>query len=315
MPRTNLKLVSPSPPAPALGKLEAALENAKTQLAQAEAVLRDVERRWVPTWTPADPNDPAREEHRQAFDARERAYGEVRRAEQAIKDHHIAAGRAAGESERRERLADAIEAARKADAALASARKALERAEEMADRAEHAIAAGAAAVAKAKETHARQAERAARSGKQPVESGALREARALEQKAMDELEAARAAATRIEATIPDLEDDAKKATETVSAAIGNLLAIQVPQLLERARRQQRELGTIRALLRQLKSANLIDADTKLIADFFYEPPFPHERNNSGTPPAKHPDVGAWDAAIEALARDANAPLPTLTDAI
>jgi hypothetical protein len=137
----------------------------------------------------------------------------------------------------------------------------------------------------------------------------VREARATETAAGDQLEAAQAALHRLEAKTDDLESDHRDAEVRIAAAANRVLALQFGAAMDRAKALQAELGAVRAVLHFLSRSDRLDpVDKKAAADFFAAAPFPHEY---GTQPAPHPIATEWDACFRALICDAATPLPAV----
>ena len=302
MTKSNLKLVAPQP---TLDELLAAETSA-------EQTVRDAETAFAQRDTPSalatpKPNDRTTIAWNEAFYALEQARRGLGAARVAVADHRRAGLHAAGESDRRASLSAAIAAASKAAAAVETARARAVRAADFRDHAEQAHAAAVAAVAAAREESARLAEDAVISGASPAGAGTLRKARERETEAADALDAASAASAKIEATIPDLEREARQAAGVVTAAIDFLLTMPIGRLVDEAARLQEELGARRAVLHHLRGA-ADDHDRSRIAEYLKHEFLPFGPNDT---PRDHPAMEPWRAARAALTRNANAPLPAV----
>ena len=118
----------------------------------------------------------------------------------------------------------ALEAKAKAAAAVESRRQAIERARDLVAAAEAALEATRIGVAEARERHADQIAEAAAGGSAPATPGAVRLARAAEQSALDDLDAARGALERLASGFPELEELHAIAANAVIAAANAVIA-------------------------------------------------------------------------------------------
>ena len=107
---------------------------------------------------------------------------------------------------------------------LKSRRQAIGRARDLVAAAEAALEATRIGVAEARERHAEQIAEAAAGGSAPATPGAVRLARAAEQSALDDLDAARGALERLASGFPELEELHAIAANAVIAAANAVIA-------------------------------------------------------------------------------------------
>jgi hypothetical protein len=139
----------------------------------------------------------------------------------------------------------------------------------------------------------------------------LRAARAQKLEAGDDLEMANKAVAIAEAQLQrcelsDRRGEIVAAGAKVAALAGEVAASAIPRLLEEAKAMQLELEGRRQVLlvlNQFATVTQDDAISEYIADVI----FPYGLD--GSLAEDHPAAASWLAAIEALVRDAGAPLP------
>lgn len=160
-------------------------------------------------------------------------------------------------------LAEAIEGQCRAEANAAGHDQAVGRARDLVGDAEAALERARSGVAKAKTRHAENIASAAASGAPPSRQGAVREARAHERDAEDDLEAARDALAQIEAGRADVGDAAAVAAADVVAKVNEVVSAEAEHLLA-------EMGAARsrclALAQAIAALTLGDDDLPKIDD-------------------------------------------------
>ena len=118
----------------------------------------------------------------------------------------------------------ALEAKAKAARAVDARRAAIERARGLVAAAEAAVEAARAGVTLARERHADDIAKAAAAGTAPASPGTVRQARAAEQAALDDLDAARGALERLASGLPELEEAHALAANAVIAKANAVVA-------------------------------------------------------------------------------------------
>jgi len=219
----------------------------------------------------------------------------------------------------RSELAAAIASAWKKTCAVSAARDALERAQAGAAIAVDDAAVAVAAIASARE---RDAEAVAagirtRSGAAP---SATRKARQKAELAEDEAEIARVAVGKLEFDLAAAEEKAAAAKLRVDSAVNAVLAIEAAPLIERLETIKSEIPALQASLHFVRSRGMIDHGTYAVespelAEPLKEilpriaPALEHGVLFNLLAAKQHPAFARWQAAVNALAGDPDAPLP------
>lgn len=224
-------------------------------------------------------------------------------------------------SPERQQLADAIAEVTKAERDLHEAQATVERARKIVSDATDQVEKAEAETRKAQQGRARGLAAAASQGTAPVQDRALRNARADEQDARDQLEAAQSALAEVEGGLTDAKAELERARQGVRAAADDVLrAAPIPALLAEAQKVQAELIERRLALRYLLGKELVrKPQTEPVWDFLNEnlmPGAPAIRGIGGGFGSMenrawdhHPRVQAWANAREALLSDPDADLP------
>lgn len=200
----------------------------------------------------------------------------------------------------------AVEAA--AASALRATSAAVVRARSMVDQASAEVEAATDAVAKAREAQTLRMVHAATNGEEVVAPDrSVREARARELNAADDLVAARAALAACEATAA--ETQAALDRSPVTAAAAAVAARVLGKMVEEADAMQAELTARRCCLMYLCGEVRGEA-SKLAADFMARPPFGRFGFENPDAWKSHPAVDRWRETLDKLTRDPDAPLPT-----
>jgi hypothetical protein len=217
----------------------------------------------------------------------------------------------------RAELAAAIEAATVAERAAASARNAATRAGEMVEQAQQQLEAASAAVTSARELQADRLADAAKTGNAPAPDRSMREARAREVDATDELDAARAALATCETGARRDEDAHQRANRAVGAAADAVIRSSgtIGRLLKETAALQVQLGEKRRTLLFLFHGSLVSEEDWCNVNSFLAPPnFPAISQKLGFSTSLNADwphaPPSWRAAREALLRDPDAALPS-----
>ena len=212
----------------------------------------------------------------------------------------------------RAELAAAIAEVQKAEAAAQKFRAAVARAENAVADAEEVHRDATKAVTTATEAHARTFEAALEQGHPVGRDSTVRDARRRADDAADELATARTAAAGLKAKLNTAESTIRETRAAVQEGAQNVALVALPMLLAEAEGLRAELEGKRQilwLLERMRSARAVNprGERSDVADFLASPIFPCEQN--GREPEEHPAAAPWLEAIEALARDAGAPLP------
>jgi hypothetical protein len=209
----------------------------------------------------------------------------------------------------RAELRRAVTDAQEARAAVDRQRVSIERGTELVAEAVANLAAASAAVNTARETHAQHIASAITGGGSPTTTGLIPAARAHERDAEDELEALKSALSSLQAGLADMESDAAVAGRAVDAALAQALMPVARDLLVRTRDHYLKfMATDEALHAVTAVFNHWDGGTEIA----------QQANRAGSlTDADARTLGAtkqqWKAALEALKRDADAPLPPIED--
>ena len=222
-------------------------------------------------------------------------------------------------------LAEAIERSTDAERIAIAAREAVTRASEMVKAATAQLDDATADVATARERQATNMAAAAKSGAASSPDKSMREARAQEIDASDELDAARAALAACEAALIEPEKTHTNAQQYVESCADAVMATGVAALLVEAEAIQRELGVKRAVLQFLRKDCIepyCPASEIINWDEVNAGGVPRSKKNEAPAVSKfldapvfsfydttHPAIEPWRAARDALMRDASAPLP------
>jgi hypothetical protein len=141
----------------------------------------------------------------------------------------------------------------------------------------------------------------------------LRAARAAKIEAADEVEMAKKAVeiaerhlSSSEQKLSDMRTEIAAAREGVAALAGQVAASAIPRLLEEAKAMQLELDGRRQVLLVLSEFGTVAQDDA-ISEFLNDLIFPYGLD--GSLPSEHPAAAPWLATLEALASEADAPLP------
>lgn len=222
--------------------------------------------------------------------------------------------------QKRERLAEAQAAIKRAEAKEEQARAAVGRAREQVSRARDNLGRAKEAVAAARTEQQRRLVDAAKSGEAITADTTMRELRAAELEAQDQLDAAVAALATVEGSAGDPEQ-ATEAARQLDLYVGSVLWTRAAPLLERAEALQAELIKVRVGLRYLLhtckpgEASLrepADELVRAVRDFLrptLELPGTYGSVSYGVDWDHHPAIDPWRQAREALAKDAEAELP------
>jgi hypothetical protein len=219
----------------------------------------------------------------------------------------------------RDELRAAIAAAAAAEGAAETARGAVSRAGDMIGKAQARLEVATADVVRARDLQAKRMAQAAASGASMSPDLSMREARARQTDASDELEAAGGALSACEAASAEWErEQLDHARKRVAAAADEVIKAASPaRLLKEAEAMQADLVARRVALRYLLREGLIgDHDRETVHRFLVANHLP------GAPPItgflgsvehqnwnEHPAAEAWRQAREALMRDPDAQLP------
>jgi hypothetical protein len=214
--------------------------------------------------------------------------------------------------ERRAELAAAIDEIKKVDVAVGKLRAAVARAASAVADAEEIHGDAAKAVTAATEAHARTFEAALEQGHPVGRDSSVRDARRKADEAADELASARTAAAGLKGKLSDAEQTLREAHGAVRVCAQNVALVELPKLLAEAQSLRAELEAQRQvlwLLNLIIHRRVIDGTgwQSDVDDFLASPVLPFEHN--GGEPEEHPAAAPWLEAIEALTRDAAAPLP------
>jgi len=207
-------------------------------------------------------------------------------------------------------LAQGIAAAAEARDAVQQQRAAIEKTRIAVREAERAVKAAEAGIQTARENHAAALADAAASDAAPPASG-MRAARQAVEDAQDEVEAVKEALVQLKQNLPSFESTAREADIAVDEKISALLAVQVQQLLNKAREIASQLSPLRNALVAFLKDHPSGADVlafnrgrKPLADMEAEVrTFFHNLN------AVDERHDPWGAAREILRADPNAILP------
>ena len=150
----------------------------------------------------------------------------------------------------REALATKQQEAKEARQRADNLRAAVERARGVVRRLEQAVTAADKSITKAREEHAAAIASAATSDTAPPASG-VRAARQAKADLEDELEAAKAALTKLKADLPAWEEVARKADIETEAAVNAVLVPHVQAVLEMVMNLHRQLVPLRLVLASL----------------------------------------------------------------
>jgi hypothetical protein len=206
-------------------------------------------------------------------------------------------------------LAEAIRERDVAERAAAIARFAVEGAVALVEKAEGLPSAAKGELASAREGQAARLRQAAGGGAPPTAAAALvREARAAETDAADDVEAARSALAACREAAAGAEDDAARAQRRVEAAVAPVLAAEVDRLLAAVEAASAELEGKRAVLSFLASTLPPGAPQRLRISLVMPPP-PPPGSAFGGDISGHPALSAWRAARDALLVDPSVALP------
>jgi hypothetical protein len=210
------------------------------------------------------------------------------------------------EADRRSALAAAIESLDRSGNAGTKLRDAVTRANTAVAAAEMVHAEAVKAVADAVDAQAKTFEAAIEQGFPPARDSAVQDARRLVDAAADELATARTAAAALKAKLTSADDGRTAARSAVWESVRNVIAAEVPHLLEAVGAMQIELDGKRQVL-MLLSDHVPPAVQNTIADFLEAAIAPF--GYTGAQPQEHPTAAPWLAAIAALSENAGAPLP------
>lgn len=215
-------------------------------------------------------------------------------------------------SPQRARLAAAIGRRTASEEAVAAARAARARGAAMVEEAEEQHAAAEAAVSSAVAAMSEQMAAAARGGVAPA--GGTRAARATLAEAEDRLTAARSALEVLRGALTQAEEELRRATSAVHSAAGAVLGGVAARLTAEIERDQLALVRQRNVLRMLVRRHLVAADAAPAAAALLRrpsllPTLEEAHRDDESAWARAGGVAEWEAALAALQRDADAPLP------
>jgi hypothetical protein len=202
----------------------------------------------------------------------------------------------------RAELRRAIAAVAEARAEVAAIRDAVERAEylAMAGRAKLDVARKAIVTAKARDAEELAAALVRGAGSTPVQM--VQRARAEETAAVDALEASRAAITKLEANLKRVEYEVERADKGVRDAVAAIMA----PFAEKMRAEARDLRS-KYLMRMYVIGAMVESRLDGVAPVLFD--IREEEHRQFCAAVLRP----WVDAIEALMRDADAPLPAIKD--
>lgn len=304
MPKKALKAIEP--PADELDAALTAASAADKQLADAEIAfnakypgdhrLLDLRQDWEPEKIAFS------EDRGNLITLRKEAYA----ARRAVELAQARADRAP-ENVRRSELATAIEAVKTTEETVTKLRAAVARADGAVAEAEKIQREAAATVVAATEAHAKTFEAAIEQGHPPGRDNTLVDARRQADAAADDLATARTAAGALRTRLKNAVDDLTDARTAVGMAVGFVVNVNLPRLLEDARALQLELEGKRVILDELRKHATPEREAE-IEDYLSDIVFPYGRDGEST--EDHPAAAPWLAAIQALHDDADAPLPS-----
>lgn len=223
--------------------------------------------------------------------------------------------------QKRERLAEAQAAIKRSQAKEEQARAVVDRAREQVSRARDNLGRAREAVEAARTEQQRRLVEAAKSGQAITPDTTMRELRAAELEAQDQLDAAVAALATVEASGGDPERETVAQRAQLDKMVGGVLWTQASALLEKAEALQADLIKARVELRYLLhtckpgEASLrepADELVRAVRDFLrptLELPGTYGSVSYGVDWDHHPATNPWRKAREALAKDAEAELP------
>jgi hypothetical protein len=201
---------------------------------------------------------------------------------------------------------------RRAVAGCASARAAIDRQREAIERAREHVAeaagdhaAAVTALNAAQRDHAERIATAITGGASPTATGLIRAARAHERDAEDELAAARAALTKLEADLADFEAGTAAAGKAVDAALAEMMEPIAWRLVEEVRERRRRFLALQAALCSLGS--LFVSWSELRKQIDRTAMF----GDADDVRVSRAAAKEWQAALAALRLDADAEVPAI----
>lgn len=206
-------------------------------------------------------------------------------------------------SPEREELAALIVKANDARLAEEAARVAVDRAHGMVDAAEERLSVAAEMVASARASTSTRIASTAQSGALWEPDRSLRDARAREVDAADNLEATRAAMASVEAALGEATYQYERSKTKALDAAKLILSGAAERLIELLKRQQAEAGATRAALGFIY-ANLAwpTAESQRVLSALNAEPYPGSEKD-------HPSYSVWRDALAKLTQDADTQLP------
>jgi hypothetical protein len=229
-------------------------------------------------------------------------------------------------SAEREKLASAIAEAQETQRAADGVRHAIARAADMVSKARTRLEAAQAAVASAKEQQAYRLAAAAASGTPAALASTMKQARADEVDAQDEIDAAEAALAQLKAQLAGAEEASQLAAHRRIAAVDAVMRVVAANFFADTEQVVEELLARRAVLRFLREPDPLHQPLNFYVARERDEPFAEMRNQiqrhllnsvgrlrddgNGEDWRGHEKLKPWSSAREALFSDADTPLPT-----
>lgn len=303
----KLKLVPPSPVDDldtAIAAATAAAERSRTASAElakkypGDQRLFEVKAEWEPD--------------RIAFFEARQAVAMLRRDVQ-VADRAVDAARArvaatVTEREKRATLAAAIEAAAKAAQSVENVRASVDRARTALTAAETKLSEASIAEETARKAKAGRVLEAIEADREIETDTSLRQARDAKIEVSDDISFARDALTAVETKLRNAEEAFRNSGDKILICAKAVTASAIPRLLYEAQEMQLDLEAKRQVLSLLGDHDDSGAGYgEAVNDYLASPAFPFE--HAGENAEDHPAVAPWLEIVDALACDADAPLP------
>ena len=260
---------------------------------------------------PRDPNAPTQPRRVEFLKERENVAAlqwQAQEADRAVDVLRARVAAAVTEQEKRVTLAAAIDAAAKAAQSVENIRASVDRARAALTTAETKLRDASIAEESARKAKAGRLLEAIEADRAIEADTSLRQARDAKIEASDDVSFARDALIAVETKLRNAEEILRTSDDQILLCAKAVAASAIPRLLEEVQAMRSDIEARRQVL-----ALLGDYDTSgagygvAVNDYLGSPAFPFE--HAGGNADDHPAVTPWIEAIEALARDAGAPLP------
>jgi hypothetical protein len=258
-----------------------------------------------------DPNAPVESKRDQFLKERAKISDfqhDVREADSAVDLLRARVAATVTEREKRATLAEAIDAAAKATQSVETVRASVDRARLALTAAETKLSEASIAEETARKAKAGRLLEAIEADRTIETDTSLRQARDAKIEASDDVAFARDALIAVETKLRNAEATIRSSGDQILTCAKAVTASAIPRLLEEAQAMQRDLEARRQVLSLLGDHDDSGAGYgEAVNEYLSGHIFPFEQ--AGGVPEDHPAVAPWLEIVDALARDADAPLP------